>query len=89
MCGMSSYNVPSHNENHITGPTVSKKLGLVSGPKGTVQEYFAPFFMFRVLKISIPQLLPQDANQFFYYMTGRASKEGPRIFDSRNGRLCH
>ena len=79
MCGMSSY-----NENHVTGPTVSKKLG-----KGTVQEYFAPFFMFRVLKISIPQLLPQDANQFLYYMTGRARKEGPRIFDSRNGRLCH
>ena len=50
MCGISGYKVPSHNENHGTGPTVSKKLGLVSDPKGTVQKYFAPFFMFRVLK---------------------------------------
>ena len=85
MCGIIGYNVPSHNENLVTGPTVSKKLGLVSGPKCTVQEYFAPFFMFRVLKVRFFNFYHKTRISFSATWRGGRAKRGQEYFTREMG----
>ena len=75
MCGMSSY-----NENHVTGPTVSKKLG-----KGTVQEYFAPFFMFRVLKFRFLNFYHKTRISFSTKRRGGQDKRGQEYLTHEMG----